>query len=148
MSSAFSVESGPIRRRAWRAATAPATMPTIQPMTTSRKIRVNMASSFSAGRRPPRTCQPTPVRPPESARQPRKQVLRLEAEQLLRPREIEGDRASTDRALEACRRVETGQEVGSLLRRVRVRPHDVDHVASGEVPLEGEGERPSRVTDV
>ena len=45
MSSALSIVFGPIRRRACIAATAPATMLTIQPMTTSRKIRVNIASS-------------------------------------------------------------------------------------------------------
>src|SRR6478752_1813935 len=148
MSSALSGESGPIRRRACRAATAPATMLTIQPTTTRRKIRLNMASSFSVGPTTAPDLSAYSVRSVESAPRDGEQVLRLEADKVPGARQIERDLTALDRSTQAGGRMESREEVGGELGRIRVRGHDVDHGAAGHVALEREGESTGRVADV
>src|SRR6478752_1345469 len=128
MSSALSGESGPIRRRACRAATAPATMLTIQPTTTRRKIRLNMASSFSVGPTTAPDLSAYSVRSIESAPRVWEQVLRLEAGQVAGASQIERDLPALDRSTQARGRVESREEVDGGLGRIRVRRHDIDHV--------------------
>src|SRR4051794_13793592 len=77
------------------------------------------------------------LRPLKSASVARKEVLRLEAEQVACAAQVERDVTSMDGAAEACLRVEACQEIGRRLRRIRVRRHDVDHMGPREIAFEG-----------
>src|SRR3954462_14034519 len=148
MSSALSGEVGPIRRRAWRAATAPATMLAIQPMTTSRMIPLNIASSSHPRSTTASDLSAYSVRPSESAPREAEQVLGFETEQVAGSRQVERDCAAIHRPPKGGRRVVSGEQLGGRRGRDRVRCHDVDDVAGGHLAFDRQRECPRAIADV
>src|SRR6478735_5942345 len=113
ISSALSSVVGPMRRFAWRAATAPTIMLAIQPMPTRRWIRVNM---FVPPWRAlgPLVLGPLRVLPPgwiDLSADRRQQMFRFEAEHVARPRAVIRDLAAGQRAPDDGCRMEARQQV-------------------------------------